>query len=131
MASSFGATSVIARMSPFVRAKVSGVELICVVAMGVTAAVSALAWTAVEPGVGQSADAGRSFIALGASIALQVVVEAAEAETATTTLVVNRAVNATPVAIEAIALRIKTSPRTVLKRARCPLSGMSASWVNT
>jgi hypothetical protein len=103
-------------MSPLVRANVNGVELICVVAMDVTAGANAFAWTAGAPGVGQSADAGSSFIAFGASIALQVPAEevAAEAETATTTLVVNRAVKATPVAIDEIALRMKTSPWTEL-----------------
>ena len=71
-----------------VRAKVSGVELIVVVAMGVIAGASAFAWTAGAPGVGLAADAER----------------------ATTTLVDNRAATATPVANDEIALRIKTSP---------------------
>ena len=58
------------RTSPSVRSNVSGVELIEVVgATGVTAGASAFEWTAVAPGVGQSAEAGRSFMAVGASIA--------------------------------------------------------------
>jgi hypothetical protein len=64
-------------------------------------------------------------MAFGASIALQVAALEAAAETATITLVVNRAVKATPVAIDEIALRIKTSPWTELNGrvalvAACP-----------
>src|SRR5450432_3072666 len=60
---------VIARRSPLVRSKGSGVELMGEVgATGVTSGVT-LAWRPAAPGVGQSAEAGRSFIDFGASIA--------------------------------------------------------------
>jgi hypothetical protein len=60
-------------------------------------------------------------MANGASIALQVLVEeAAEAETATITLVDKKPVKAIPMASEEIALRMKNVPLGEAKRARCP-----------
>ncbi len=77
MASSLEAplTSVIARMSPSVREKVSGVELMTVVGLAVPKfGLNAAACKPLTAGVvwPQSADAGRSFNALGASIAVHV-----------------------------------------------------------
>src|SRR5450631_2196462 len=100
---------VIARMSPLVRSKASGVALIGEVAWtGVTSG-ARLEWRV--PGVGQSADAGMSFIDLGASMALHVDPAVVVAADAAITVVDRSASDVTPIRTDESPLRITFPPR--------------------
>ncbi len=101
---------VIASRSPLVRSKASGVELIGEVGWtGVAAGARFECRTA--PGVGQSADAGMSFIDLGASMALHLVAAVVVAADAAITVVDSSASDVTPIRTDESALRITFPPR--------------------
>src|SRR5450755_1629179 len=115
IASSFDtpSTLVIARMSPLVRENVSGVVPITVVGeTPVKFGLNAAACKPLTAGAGwpQSADAGRSFIALGASIAVHVPVLADAAEIAPA-VVATIANTDKPTAAAEKPLRITIPPR--------------------
>src|ERR1039457_1669283 len=106
-------TFVIARMSPFVRENVRGELLINVVGevlpkFGLNAA-ACRPLTAVGAATPQSADAGRSFTAFGASTAVHVPVLADAVETAPT-VVVSMAKTDKPMAAAERPLRITFPP---------------------
>ena len=99
---------VIARMSPFVRSNDSGVALMSVV--GATCASDERLPVPLADGLGQSSEAGSSFIALGESIALQAgalpELAAAAGGAAAKTAVVAR----TPTPRDAVTLRMSAPP---------------------